>query len=429
MGTEIVMLIIVIAAIFLIQLFRSLGKKRRSDQMADGDLKLVRFDSQEETIFQDADPNEALIELRMNTVHAKTLGEIYQDGESQVAVFEKSLVAMSFDRNETYCSKELKGRVVDYAVILNHDTYSELACTVILICQSSPHEYLYEKYSVLKTPEFKGLKLERQLSLPTEMARIAHVFCDDKGLFDTAALIGKEGLDMEFVSFNGRSSQSFGFDTRVIADGCMSDDDTFYTFDGSVVTRWLFGNDGTLEVQYELESQGNIDKAFFKHTRETAGMPAKPLLYDGSNIVFLDTSSKVALDGVQTNTGNIFFTTSDALWLVKPDTQPLKIMDRPMIPVLFLNHFQDKSSFTGIFKTEQENQAFAFDMTEGSLSKVGICKTSTRILDATYDNNDGTLYIFTVSETYVVRNFLDLDFEVVLSANPPPEMPETQIGL
>jgi len=425
MGLGIFMPVLLVVVLVIALVYRALGIKQNIART----IAEVQRESNNEPVFEAIDPNEALVELRMNTVHAKTLGEIYQDGESQIAIHERSLVAMSFDRNETYCSKELKGRVVDYAVILSHDTYSELACTVILICQPSLHEYLYEKFNVMKTPGFKGLKLERQFSLPTEMARIAHVFCDDKGLLDTVALIGKEGLDMEFVSFNGASSQSFGFDTRVIADGCVSDDDTFYTFDGSIVTRWLYGNDGMLDVQYELESQGNIDKAFFKHTRETAGMPAKPLLYDGSNIVFLDTSSKVALDGVQTNTGNVFFTTSDALWLVKQDSQPLKIMDRPMIPVLFLNHFQDKSSFTGIFKTEQENQAFAFDMTEGSLSKAGICRTSTRILDATYDNNDGTLYIFTVSETYVVRNFLDLGFEVVLSANPPSEIPETQIGM
>lgn len=424
MGINIFMITLFVIVLVVIFVYRLLWEKKRLVRF----LKNTSQEPEEEKIYDETASDEARVDLRMGTVHAKTLTEVYQDCEEQVALHEKNLCVMSYDRKTTYSEKELKGRVIDYAVITNHDTYSELVCTILLVCQASPHEYLYEKYAVLKVPGFNGLKLERQLSIETVMAKIAHVFCDTKGNFETVALAGKEGLDMEFISFNGNCSDTIEFDGRIMADGCSSSDYSFYTYDGSLITRLRYCIDGTLEVLEEVESIGDIQKAFFKRTRETAGISEKPLLYDGSNIIFLDTYGKIALEGVQSNAGNVFFSTGSALWF-NQDLKPLKIMDQPMIPLLFLNQYQDKSSFTCIFKTASENQAFAFDFTDGSLSKVGICKTNSRILDAAYNNADGTLYIFAASETYVVRNFLDLGFEVVMSAKPSSETQIEQVGL
>lgn len=425
MGIDIFMITLLVIVLVIIFVYRLLWEKKRIVRF----LKNIPQEPEEEKIYDETASDEARVDLRMETVHAKTLAEVYQDCEVQVALHEKNLCLMSFDRKTAYSEKELKGRVIDYAVIINHDTYSDLACTILLVCQTSPHEYLYEKYAVLKVLGFNSLKLERQLSIETEMAKIAHVFYDAKGNFESVALTGKEGLDMEFISFNGSCSDTIEFDGRIMADGCSSSDYSFYTYDGSLITRLRYCIDGTLEVLEEVECIGDIRKAFFKHTRETAGISEKPLLYDGSNIIFPDTYGKIALEGVQSNAGNVFFSTDSVLWFANQGLKPLKIMDQPMIPLLFLNQYQDKSSFTCIFKTASENQAFAFDFTEGSLSKVGICKTNSRILDAAYNNSDGTLYIFAASETYVVRNFLDLGFEVVISAKPSSEAPIEQVGL
>lgn len=395
---------------------------------------------EEEDEANEMEPNtDPEIKIYHATIKARTLLDLPGDWNkaNQLILNGNELMITDALRKEAYCSFTLPGKLIDHTTIwVNEDqTSKDYFAFLVAVCDL---DYLNNVLLVLGIRQSISATTSQMLSVVYQVKvkgdQIGHVFQKPNGAPRGVMIFSSESSKTEFLDIEHQEQMESSFGYPIVADRLTAQGSEFFTFNGANLERWnLTGS--SVDLLDRQVHQGYVGNAFFENTRATFQSDIDDLtFYTGTGICWPEKGKEIAQDKVVARLGNNFFATETALYYAafgktSGDPRLIKVLDRPVIPMLLANIYDEQESYWAVFADLEQSAVYVADVEVDKLSLIMINQFKGKVTDVTMTLDEEYLIIYTDKQTLIVSNLASIpSTEVDIAEKPVITDPYDMLG-
>ena len=376
-------------------------------------------DEDEEDEAEEVAPNtDPEIKIYRPTIQARTLLDLpgAWGKSSQLVVNGTDLMVTDALRKEAYCTFDLSGKLLDHTTIwLDEDQNSkDFFAFLVAVCDL---DFQNNVLLILGIKQAFSATVSQMLSVVYQTKvkgdQIGHIFQNPNGAPRGVMVFSSEGNKTEFLDIEQQEQMENSFGYPIIADRLTTQGSEFFTFNGANLEHWnLTGS--SVDLQDRQVHQGYIGDAFFESARATFESDIDDLtFYTGTGVCWPEKGREIALGSVQARLGSNFFATGTALYYAafgktSGDPRLIKVLDRPVVPMLLANIYDETESYWAVFADLQQSAVYVADVEADKLSLIMLNQFKGKVTDVTMTLDEEFLIIYTNKQTVVVSNLANI---------------------